>query len=132
MENHRRKKSAERFGTKKVGNGRAMRLGGKEIVSHSGLFSATFCEGAVEATVLADKGADANMIPPHVLPSTLEAFPNCIITNLEAPRSFKLADKEAAPIVAKRSVKLDVNLSIRYGTNLVLLDVEWAITTGKM
>ena len=65
-----------------------MHLGGDEIDSHSGLLSATFCDGAVQAAFLADQGSDANFITQLILPLIVGSNPRDAVRHLPAPRSY--------------------------------------------
>eukprot|EP00171_Calliarthron_tuberculosum_P022868 IDg22868t1 len=109
------------------------RLASAQNYSHSTLFSASFLQGAVETNVLADPGADANMMPPTLLEMILKANPTLSIKKLSEPLKFSLAvntsEKQSENrITCSREVTADVNLRIRHGTELVMRGMVWVVS----
>lgn len=102
------------------------RLGAAAIDNHTSLFSATFAHGAVESTVMADQGADTNLLPPKVFEALKEADPDLSVTKLETPDCY--ASITGAALVCHKKVTADVQLRIRHGTRLLLRQVEWNVS----
>lgn len=108
-------------------HGTVRRLGAEAIDSHSSLFSATFANGAVESVVLADQGADANMIPPAVFQLIKASGAVIPITHLKPAHRFATVD-ENTKITCDKKISADVHLRIRHGTKLIIRNVEWYIS----
>lgn len=66
------------------------------------------------------------------MPFIKEGYPEVDIYDLKKSRSFRIAEKNAAPIIAKQCVKLDVDLSIIHGTMLTLRGTDLSITENEM
>ena len=109
-------------------DGKIWRLGEGIINDHSSLFTANFCDGAVEAVLMAYQGSDADILPPKVLQATLIADPNVSFVQLDRMRIYTTANKDGPPLSCKRVVKGNVLLRIRHGTNLSLRNMEWLIS----
>lgn len=99
----------------------------------SALFTATFMEGRVECMVLADIGADDNIIPTELLTELLKQESELKVENLSPPKVFKSAVKDtidggSAKINCSKKVQLDVKLNIRHGSYLLLRNVVWLVS----
>lgn len=103
--------------SEKCSDKKMYRLGDDSIDSHSTLFSATFCEGAVEAVVMADQGAYDNLMPPQLLEAMIKANSQLQVTELCPPLVYDLA-----------TVVADVDLRIRHGTTLKMRGMEWVVS----
>lgn len=115
----------------KKGKGKGGKIGqltGDNLEEHSSLFSASFCNGAVETTVLADQGADASILPSHLLEKLRKADPQLKVIDLDRTVYYETVDKSAASLPCSRKIKAGVLLRIRHGTNLSLRNVEWLIS----
>lgn len=99
-----------------------------DILDHSSLFSASFCNGAVETTVLADQGSDACILPPSTLHKLQRANPNLKVVTLDRTVYYETVDKSATSLPCSRKIKASILLRIRHGTNLSLRNVEWLIS----
>lgn len=102
------------------------RLGAEAIDNHSTLFSATLAHGAVESVVLADQGADTNLMPPSVYELIKKSGMAFQTTHLNPSHSFKAFD-QISKVTCNKKVITDVHLRIRHGTNLVLRNLEWHV-----
>lgn len=91
-----------------------------ESQDNTSMFSASFCNGAVEVTVLADQGSDGNLISPSVLKVITESDPNVLIKQLPSPVHFSSAHTAAQKITCSKEITADVLLRIRHGNNLLL------------
>ncbi len=108
--------------------GKVTHLGGNCSDYDSSIFSATFCDGAVEAVVLADSGSDANIIPPSVLAKIKGADKNLLVTKLPNVVHYGTADTSASSLPCSRKVTSTVLMRIRHGTNLALRGIEWLVS----
>ncbi|CAN8069121.1 unnamed protein product [Agarophyton chilense] len=101
-------------------------------MSNSTLFSAKFHD-SLEVMVLADNGTDDNLMPPAVLKKLLLAKSNLKVTLLDMPLEYGMAVEAesagpAAKVICDKIAHADVELRIRHGTNLLLRNVEWAVS----
>ena len=64
-------------------------------------FSGTFCDGAVDTFILADKGVDGNAIAPSTLSSIQRANPNIRVNVLMRAYIFGNASPTATPITCR-------------------------------
>lgn len=94
---------------------------------HYYLFTATFCHSAVEATVLADQGSDACILPPSILEGMVKADQDLTVTQLRKTIYYETVNKSAPSLACSKAVKADVLLCIRHGTNFSLRNVEWTV-----
>lgn len=104
-----------------------------ECLNHSTLFSASFLDGAVEATVMADPGSDDNLMPQSVFCALAKAKKDLGIEVLKKPIEFNLAiiaSKTGEKVVAtcRKAVVATVNLRIRHGNGLIMRDIRWAVS----
>lgn len=106
-------------------HGSVRRLGAKKIDDHSSLFSATFRSGAVESAVMADQGADTNVMSTTVFDMVIEEVPKTKVVDLEPPRRYSAWTGD--PVVCHKKITADVELRIRHGAKLVLRAVEWEV-----
>lgn len=99
----------------------------KRMVSdHSALFSGTFADGAVEALVLADQGADINLISTELFDSIIGTGGNFRVTKLVPPQAYKGVGSNAS-ITCSKKIEADVHLRIRHGSSLLLRNVVWKV-----
>lgn len=103
-------------------------LGSQDVEDDSSLSSATFCNGAVETTVMADQGSDANVLPPHILSQILTSNPDLTVIDLERTAHYDTVDKSAPSLPCSRKVTASVLLRLRHGTHLSLHGVEWLVS----
>jgi len=109
-------------------DGKVGQLAEETLEDNSSLFAASFCQGAVEATVMADQGSDVNILTPDVFKKVCEAGTKLRVTNLDRTRNYGTVDKTAAPLPCSRRIKTDVLLRSRHGENLVLRNIEWLVS----
>ncbi len=114
-------------------DGRKMRLRAKELDDHSTFFSATFLNEAVETVVLADPGADENILPPYVLEMIFKADPNVKVEPLRHPLKFSLAVEnfssgKSVKVICSRQVTADMYLRIRQGSELIMPGMRWVVS----
>lgn len=69
-------------------------VGKLSYVEHTSMFSAAFCRGAVEASVLVDQGAYANLISPSVLAASKKADPTLLVIDLSKALEFSNAHSD--------------------------------------
>lgn len=103
--------------------GRIASLIDRDERHHSALFSASFLQGNVTCEVLADQGADANLLPPAIL-NQLTKRSKVVVEALSPPRSYR-AISGGICVCCEKEVVLDVQLKIRHGSNLTLRNVRW-------
>ena len=99
--------------------------------NHSTLFTAIFAQ-SIEALVIADKCADDNLMPPAIFKLLEKSNSDFNIKYLHTPIEYSMAvdvqgTSGVAKVVCSNLVTTDVELSIRYGTNLLLRNAEWAV-----
>ena len=94
--------------------------------SHSSLFTAYFADGAFEATVLADQGADINLISKELFQSIIETGGNFKVSNLVPPQIFSGVGSNAT-ITCSKKIVADINLIIRHGSSLILRNILWKV-----
>lgn len=95
---------------------------------NSSLFSATFCDGAVEATALADQGSDECILPPNILDKIRKVKPDLNVTTLDHTRYYGTVDASATSLPCSRTISLNIMLRIRHGTNLSLRRMTWFVS----
>lgn len=103
------------------------RVGTDQIDSHSSLLSAFFCEGAVKTMVLADQGADLNLIPSRIFACLQKADPSLKTTTLNPPHIYNgitTTEGQPAHIKCTQALKMDVQLRIRHGLKLLPRSLE--------
>lgn len=74
-----RKKLLDQYYANKKANRKDSEVGQVQCATKDlnfSLFLASFCNGAVEATALADQGSDECILPPHVLDMISKVQPN--------------------------------------------------------
>ena len=103
-------------------------VGEHNLSNNSSLFSATFCDGAVDAVVLADQGSDINVIPPNVFELIASADSSLMPEDLSTVLRYSNALLDAEPLCCSRKVSLDVMLRIRHGTKMLLRGIEWLVS----
>ena len=99
---------------------------------NSSLFTAKFCDGAVECSILADQGSDASVLPPHIFERMILADPNLEAVELKRVRTYDTVDSNATPLSSSRRVIASVLLNIRHGTHLCLRRMEWMISDQQI
>ena len=99
---------------------------------NSSMFAASFCCGAVEVIVLADQGADANIVSPSVLDDIRRADPTLCIKPLPEPLTYRNASPTAPHITCSRQMQADIMIRIRHGTNLMLRGIKWLISDAEV
>lgn len=92
------------------------------------LFEATFCDGAVEVSVLAEQGSDVNLTPPHVLDLIKKSDSTLKIENLGRTFYYGTVDKSAPALPCSRLVHANLMLNVRHGTQLALRGMEWMVS----
>lgn len=103
------------------------RIGNGRDEENSSLFKAEFCNGKVEVTVLADQGADVNLIPPHVFEHIKAAKPQTEAAVLGHTDYYGNVDKSAAGLPCSRSKTTNVTLQVRHAEPLILRKIVWMI-----
>lgn len=106
--------------------------GAKQHAETSSLFTAEFCDGALEAMVLADQGSHTNIIPPELLANVMKSDKTVKVINLSKPVKFSNALPSARLITCSREVQLDVQLRIRHGEKLMLRNVKWLVSDDAL
>ncbi|CAN8071777.1 unnamed protein product [Agarophyton chilense] len=128
----REEATSGRHGKKK---GKVNRVASERIDSHSSLFSALFCNGAVETVVLADQGSDVNLLPKSIFQGITEAAPVVKAEELVPSRVYSgisTGSPKQAEIECTERVSLDVQLRIRHGSKLLLRSLEWEIANADL
>lgn len=92
------------------------------------MFTASFCNDAVKASILADQGSDACIMPPDLFAQILQAEPSLKTKLLDTPIRYETVDKSAASLSCRKTIIMDVLLRIRHGTNLALRNIEWVVS----
>jgi len=114
---------------KKDGNIRKLsHQGDQGNLKNSSMFSAKFCDGAVQCSLLADQGSDGNILPPHVLDKIVQVSPNLNVVKLNRVHLYEMVDKTAQPLSCSRRVTASVMLNIRHGTTLCLRRMDWMVS----
>lgn len=93
---------------------------------NSAIFKATFVKGQVEAIVLTDQGADANLIPLHLVTDIQTKAAKVHLTDLQSPAVYSGVPGEHC-LTCDKSVALDVYLKMRHGSSLILRNNTWHI-----
>lgn len=117
-----------RFSDRKGKDGSVGVVGEHDLNDNSSLFSATFCDGAVDCVVLADQGSDINVIPPNVFKLMADADNTLNPEDLGGALRYSNALLEAEPLCCSRKVNSDVMLRIRHGTNMLMRGIEWLVS----
>jgi len=99
---------------------------------NTSLFSASFCNGALEVQVLTDQGSDGNIISPSILKALAESDPSLEVKPLRGPVEFSNAHSKAKKISCRREIAADVMLRIRHGTNLMLRGIRWLVSDEEV
>ena len=99
--------------------------------NHSALFSGSFANGAVEVEILADQGSDVNLISNSVFQDLIRAESNLKTESIAPPAKFGSINQSDAVICSNRVVA-DVQLRIRHGKNLLLLNIEWHVSDSEL
>ncbi len=81
--------------------------------------------GAVETVMLADPGADENLLPLHILEMIVKADSKVEVEPLKHPYKFSLAVEKCSSgkpvsVVCSREVTADMHLRIRHGSELIM------------
>lgn len=97
---------------------------------HSALFSASFANGKVSCRLLADQGADVNLLPEELAERILK-HGDYVVRKLPQPRTYKTVSGTVCAR-CENSITLDVHLKIRHGSNLILRNVTWEIPNGAV
>lgn len=97
---------------------------------HSALFSAAFLKGSVTCHVLADQGADANLLPPDVF-EQLRHSSEVTVNPLRPSRNYKTISGDTC-VHCESEIISDVQLKIRHGSNLILRNVRWHVSNEKL
>jgi len=98
---------------------------------NTSLFTANFCNGAVEYTVMADQGFDINVLPPGLLKLISKADPHLKIEQLKEIKKFHNARKSAPPLYCGREAQIDVELRIRHCLKRMMRGKGgWSVTTN--
>lgn len=119
-----RKRARKRKGAGSV----SMLLGRGE---NNSLFSASFCSGSVEATVLADQGCDVNLLPKKVLKEMLAADFRLKVISLCKTLEFYNAHTGVKKIQCATEICADIMLCVRHGTSLMMHDMKRLIPEGE-
>ena len=99
-----------------------------DSMDNSSLFTATYCNGALEFTLMADQGSDVNIISPDLLAKLKEANPSVSVTKLASKREFGNANTNAAALTCGQMVTADVELRVRHGEKLMLRGIKWLVS----
>lgn len=110
--------------------GSLRRLVADAIDCHSSLFSAFFARGAVDSVVLADQGADGNILTPKVFEAIVKADPSTKVELLDSPHSFKFLDRSSG-IVCKKVISAEVELRIHHDRKLFLRRIKWHVSEAE-
>lgn len=78
--------------------------------------------------MLADQGSDINVIPPHILKSVLEADKTVQLQRLSETQEYSSANVNAEPLRCSQTLKYNVMLRIRHGTNMMMRGIEWMVS----
>lgn len=92
--------------------------------TNSDLFSATFCEGAVQRVVLTNQVSTVNLIPPIVFRNELMPNLGLKTRRLQRPLVYSSVAKGAS-VKCHQSFTADTGLCIRHGIKLILQAMEW-------
>ena len=95
---------------------------------NSSLFSASFCDGCVHTTVLADQGSDECILPPQVLSQIGKVRSDLDVVTLDRPCHYETVDKSAKSLTCSRVVTLNILTKIRHGTELSLRGIKWYVS----
>ena len=101
-------------------------------MGHPTLFSAAFCQGAVETTVLADGGGDDNLLPSQLLQRITKVESTVSTIALTSPGAFRQIGSGTQPLTSSRNVELDVELRILHGSKLLLRKVTWKVVEEEI
>lgn len=98
------------------------------------LFNATFRNGAVEVSVLADQGSDVNLMPLNVehehqeLPDLIkEKDGTVVIEDLERSYYCSTVDEGGPALPCSRRLKA-LMLSVRHVTKLAMRELDWMVS----
>lgn len=94
---------------------------------NNSLFSASFCDGEVEGSVLADSGSDANLMSAAMLENILEINPRLAVKHSEKEVTFKNAHVSAPMIYCHKEICTDVLLRVRHSIQLLLRGLNWLV-----
>ena len=120
------------FAEKKKTSSAVRAILAQDCLHTSTLFSATFLGGAIRFNILADIGADDNIMPLDLFSMLMEANRELNVVKLTSPIIFTLAVKQHASskpvqIRCDKKLDLDVCLKIRHGTELLIRKVTWLV-----
>lgn len=99
---------------------------------NSSLFSASFCNGAVESSILADSCADSKLLTKEIANNILSSNPSVQIQDLPQSKLFGTAKLGSERIRCNKKILADVELRIRHAEKLVLRRVEWLIRKDNL
>lgn len=99
---------------------------------NTALFMCTFCNGKIDAKILADQGADANIISREISNLMLEADSSLSVTSTEKTIYLSNAAVSAQPIQCNEDIQADVCLRIRDGSHLILRRIKWLVTKEEL
>lgn len=101
------------------------------IICNSNLFSVTFCDGAVERTVLADSGAEGNILTMCVAEQICASDNTVTMQIMSQPKLFGTAKVGIERITCTKMPTVDVELAILHAEILLLRSVSWLVTEEK-
>lgn len=135
-EYHNRKRARqEKKGVSYKGNrkdGNVGQISNGNLGRNTSLFSGTFCNGAVETVILADQGADGNVIAPSTLSAIQRSNPSIRINDLKRPYAFGNASPTATPITCKKWIQADCMLRVRHSPGLMLRKAKWLVSEDEV
>lgn len=103
-------------------------IGSAVIEENSHIFSASLCDGAVEAIVLADQGSNINVISPRLLEPMMKTKKGLEVSQLHETQEYGNACINAEPLCCSRRLTGSVMLRIRHGTNMMMRGIDWLIS----
>lgn len=91
---------------------------------NTSLFDASFCNGDVKCTVLADKGADVCIMSPTVYHDHKKQELDLCEDVLPKTQFYTTADSEAPPLSCSRKIVATVKLQIRHVSTMMLRGIS--------
>lgn len=126
VEEYRSAKKA-RLENAKKGNSTIARISHITSNPHSSVFRASFGEGAIDTTLMADQGADANFMSARLFKEILQKMEKVHEKSLQPPQIYRGITGDPC-LTCERAADMDVFLKIRHGSSLILRKINWKIT----
>lgn len=121
-----RKAKRARIEAGRGGTGTVGQITNAVALSHSSVFKASFADGKIEADIMADQRADANIMSKRLMMRIQREMPELQPVALCSAQVYKSVTGEPC-VTCNWEVSMDVFLRIRHGSSLILRNVLWKV-----